>query len=75
MKVQINIIINPFSVPDYVTTNKEHFIPKTSCGGIPLSYLDEITLEKMCDEFRTNIFKKAGKNRPPQQAYTIGEPK
>lgn len=69
MRVQLDVEINPFSVPNFVTIvekpkpRQDGFKPSE---GIPLSELDEITLEKMCDEFRASVFKKAGKSRPPQ---------
>lgn len=63
MKINLEIEVRPFTVPNYVIT-----IPKT--GGrneetpkIAIADLDAVTLEKMCNEFRASIFKQAGKKQ------------
>lgn len=70
MKVNIEIELKPFQTPNFalVLNRKER---DGEFGGpeetsIPLSKLDAITLDKMCDEFRSEVFRKAGKTPPPQ---------
>ena len=71
MKTSIEVNIKPFNVPSFV-------IPEVPAGkkedgfepteGIPLSALDPVTLEKLCDEFRDNVFRRAGKQQPVRAA-------
>lgn len=70
MEATIKIEIKPFLVPNFVLTTGRK--GDTSSLGdavdttLPMSALDAETLERMCDDFRDSIFKKAGKSRPPQ---------
>ncbi len=65
MKATIEVELQPFSVPNFV-------IPVAKTGrqdlehdrSFPLSDIDAITLDGMCEEFRRGVFTKAGK-RPP----------
>jgi hypothetical protein len=52
------VIINfrPFSVPNYVLSK--------IANPIPISELDAEELSKLCDKFREEIFRKAGKTDP-----------
>jgi hypothetical protein len=34
--------------------------------SVPISLVDEHTLERLCDEYIAELFKKAGKSRPAQ---------
>lgn len=65
MKTKIEIEIIPFSVPESVTL-KESPGPREDgfkpSAKIKLSTLSEETLEKLCDDFREKVFKKAGKS-------------
>ena len=69
MKTSIEINLKPFYVPNFVIAidparpREEGFVETRSFA---LSELDPVTLEKMCEAFTTGIFKKAGKQRPPQ---------
>gem|GEM_PF-2216326 len=71
MKVKIEMDINPFSIPSFVTVSgqsnprQDGFKP---AEDIPLFMLDEYTLDKLCDDFRDSVFKKAGKSQPPRCA-------
>lgn len=71
VKITLDVELKPFQVPNFVIVKT---LPRPRQEGIQeapkyrLSDLDAITLEKLCDEFRTEVFKKAGKNRPPQAA-------
>lgn len=46
--------------------------PAGPSWGIPLRELDPLDLERMCDAFRGEVFRKAGKEQPPQ--YTAAPP-
>ena len=38
--------------------------------AFPIVALDAETLERLCDDFRDEVFRMAGKRRPPQAART-----
>jgi len=62
MKATINIELNDFTVPNYVSTKQT--VGRKDDGwnpseGIPLSELDRETLTKLCDNFVAAVFKKA----------------
>ena len=69
MEVSINIKLRPFTVPNYVLVEQKAH-PKQdgfSPDGLKyhLSDLDSITLDRLCDEFRAAVFKKANRGIPP----------
>jgi len=70
MKVTIELDLEPFKTPDYVTIKSQ---PKPREDGfqgsnsIPLSEIDPTTLYALCQDFTNSVFKKAGKQQPPQQ--------
>lgn len=66
MKATITVDIIPFPIPDLV----RFYVSETIDGELTESFkrLDEMdasTLDKLCEEFRYGVFKKAGKNVPP----------
>lgn len=69
MKVTIELNLKPFQTPNFVLIESE---PKPRQDGfqvsnsIPLSEIDPGALEGLCEEFTREVFKKAGKQRPPQ---------
>ena len=69
MKVTIELQVQPFSVPNFILTEP---VPGARQDGFkespsyPLSDFDAVTLQRMCDEFTAEIFRKAGKNPPPK---------
>lgn len=65
MKVQIELDIAPFTVPNFV--RRKTSVSGEDETGIPLSDLDPTALSTLCDEFRREVFKKAGKQQPPQK--------
>jgi len=75
MKVQLEIEIKPFTVPNFVVAVEE---PKPrqegfkSSEGIPLSALDSKTLDKLCEDFRDAVFQKAGKEQPDVAVCACG---
>lgn len=69
MKATISVTLQPFAVPNFVLAE-----PKTGSRSegmvetpkYPLSDLDPETLDDLCDQFRRDVFKKAGKTPPPR---------
>lgn len=67
MKTTIEIELIPFSVPNYALLKQK---PKDRHAGfvgpieISLSDIDSYTLLKLCDNFKKEIFAKAGKSHP-----------
>jgi len=63
----MTIKLQPFSTPNYVIsesrvgTRQEGLIENPKW---PLSEVDEDTLSQLCEKFREDVFKKAGKNDP-----------
>lgn len=66
MKATIELELQPFSTPNFVRLAKNPDI-NTDGQAIPIEALDSWTLEKLCDDFRYEVFRKAGKSRPPQE--------
>lgn len=66
MKAMIEIELQPFTVPNFVIRK-----PRTGGDSESFSYgLDELdpnTLDRLCSDFRREVFKKAGKNEPPRE--------
>lgn len=65
MKADLHIEIELFTVPNFAR-RKQAGTGRGDEMSIPLSDLSPETLESLCDEFRREVFKKAGKSRPPQ---------
>lgn len=63
----MQIKLKPFQTPNFAiqevppTTRQEGF---TAAPSWPLSDVDAPTLAQMCDEFRAEVFRKAGKDDP-----------
>lgn len=63
----MEIKLKPFMTPNYVIqeaparSRQEGFV---SAPSFPLSDVDAETLSRMCEEFRSEIFRKAGKTDP-----------
>ncbi len=71
MKVKIDVKLVPFPIPQSVTVRPVGVLPRETIVDsmeVMLSDLDELTLDEMCNEFRTAVFKKAGKRQPPTEA-------
>lgn len=73
---QIKLGLNPFQTPNYVSVKRP---PRPRQDGwqesptIPLRELDEQALSELCDAFRAEVFKKAGKQDPRQQEQAEAE--
>lgn len=63
MKVQLEFEIKPFTTPNDVRRLR-NAMPTEDAEGISLSDLDAQTLDRLCDQFRDDVFRKAGKTRP-----------
>jgi hypothetical protein len=71
MKVEMELDLLPFKTPNYVLVKQEPGKREDGFKEGPkfhLKDIDSFTLEKLCDDFRREVFKKAGKQRPPQSA-------
>ena len=71
MKATLEVELQPFQTPNFVRAKaadvkREEGMQETS--SYPLSDLDPYTLSKLCDQFRADVFKKAGKTQPPEAA-------
>ncbi len=64
MKAKIELELQPFSIPNFVRPVENPDTTRDALA-IPLSALDSNTLDRLCDEFRTAVFQKAGKPMPP----------
>lgn len=70
MKAVLKVELQPFKVPNFVLAAQKRGVRAEGVTGetsYPLSDLDVETLEALCDEFRMEVFMKAGKEPPPQQ--------
>ena len=68
MKATLQVELQPFQTPNFVRAVgkpglKQDGMQELPC--YPLSDLDSLTLDKLCDDFRAEVFRKAGKEQPP----------
>lgn len=68
MHTKIEIILKPFSTPNFVLSvgHERSLDGQPEETSYPLSAIDAQTLERMCEDFTNDVFKKAKKQRPPQ---------
>lgn len=65
ISAKVDVAIEPFSTPNFVRRAK-----KTAASGddsdpaFPLRDVDASTLSELCDQFRADVFKQAGKLDP-----------
>ena len=69
MKTTIEIELQPFTVPSFALPvqkpgKREEGMQETP--KIDLTELDSLTIDRLCAEFRDSVFKKSGKQQPPQ---------
>ena len=68
MKATLQVELQPFQTPNFVRAVQK---PGKREDGMheapwyPLSDLDSLTLDKLCNAFRAEVFRKAGKEQPP----------
>jgi hypothetical protein len=68
MKATLQVELQPFKTPNFVLAvqkpgKREDGMQETP--SYPLSDLDSLTLDKLCRDFRDEVFRKAGKEQPP----------
>jgi hypothetical protein len=69
MKATLEVELHPFQTPDFVLAVSKLGFKQDGMKEVPsypLSDLDAWTLDKLCREFRNEVFKKAGKQQPPE---------
>ena len=70
MKTKIEVNLHPIETPNYVTAEtspgkrQDGFVERPR---YKLSELSEQVLSQLCNEFRAEIFKKAGKDDPDKE--------
>ena len=62
MDVNIKIKVKPFAVPNFVLVESDGPEPPQTFA---LSQMSANALEKLCDQFKCEVFKKAKKSPPP----------
>lgn len=67
MKANVEIELQAFSTPNFVRQAHNPDESRDS-AAIPLASLDPLTLDRLCREFRREVFSKAGKEEPPTEA-------
>lgn len=66
--MNINIKLKPFSVPNLVLEDappSKSYV--TDINSYAINLVDADDLSRMCDEYRKNVFQKAGKTDPRLQ--------
>lgn len=59
MKTSIEFDLEPFPVPDFVSTKRNFTSGVVDSVSLSLKSLDKKTLEDLCAEFRAAVLKKA----------------
>lgn len=63
----MNIALRPFTTPNYVLVQRatsDDFWSAIATPSWPLAEVPVEDLAKLCDDFRAEVFKKAGKKDP-----------
>ena len=79
MRTQISLNLQPFSVPDCIhdaappaRRQDDYHEPQLKGRAFRLSELDENTLLRMCEDFKREVFRRAGKieflNQPVERS-------
>lgn len=66
MRTKIEVWLEPFEVPDCVKIDMGCVDMGPDTRYHPLSALSSEDLDKLCRDFRTEVFRKAGKSEPAQ---------
>lgn len=61
MKVQVEMEVQPFTVPNFVLVKAQSSIGDEKITSIPLRDLSREDLTVLCNEFRVSVFQAAGK--------------
>ena len=68
MKATLQVELQPFQTPNFVRAVGKPGVRQDGMQELPcypLSDLDPDTLDKLCRDFRAEVFRKAGKEQPP----------
>ena len=68
MKATLQVELQPFQTPNFVRAVVSPGLKQDGMQELPaypLSDLDSETLDKLCNDFRAEVFRKAGKEQPP----------
>lgn len=60
MKVQVEMEVQPFTVPNFVLLTGKSSTGDGKINSIPLKDLSREDLTALCNEFRVSVFKAAG---------------
>ena len=66
-KITLEVELKPFTVPNYVLVVSKPGLRQDGMTDTPkylLSDIDSATLDKMCSQFRHDVFAKAGRYPP-----------
>lgn len=66
MKTKIELDVKLWAPPNFVLIGNPDSSADTKELAIPLQCVDAETLDRLCDDYRAAIFKKAGKSPPAQ---------
>lgn len=66
MITTIELDVKLWVAPNFVLVKNPDLVAQDL--SLPLSAIDAVTLERLCDQFRDEVFKKAGKPQPAQEA-------
>ena len=68
MKATLQVELQPFQTPNFVRAVRKAGLKQDGMQELPcypLSDIDSLTLDKLCNDFRNEVFRKAGKEQPP----------
>lgn len=70
MKATLIVELLPFKTPNFVwavVNPGKREDGQQEAPRYPLSDLDSLTLDKLCQDFRDEVFRNAGKEQPPMR--------
>ena len=66
IKLDSHIEVQPFRVPNFAMLKKTVSTDLDRDEKVPLAAISAEDLERLCDNFRSEVFRKAGKEFPPK---------
>jgi hypothetical protein len=67
IKANVELSLEPFMTPNHVRISPDG-TNAISIATLPLKEIDANTLDRLCEQFRTDVFNKAGKSQPDRSA-------
>ena len=64
INMKIELKLKPFMTPNFVSAEKQEQFTRGEGPCFPLKDVDADSLSLLCDQFREDVFKKAGKQDP-----------